>query len=126
MRLLKMVEKWTFSLIQYVQEAVSNVEKSIQDLDGSMLSTKINAPLSNEYSPKLDISPELDGADGDDYQSLIGILWWMVELGRIDICCEVSMMSSYLALPREGHLSQVLHIFAYLKKYHNSAPVFDP
>ena len=36
------------------------------------------------------------------------------------------MMSSHLALPREGHLEQVLHIFAYLKKYHNTELVYDP
>ena len=36
------------------------------------------------------------------------------------------MMSSHLALPREGHLSQVFHVFAYLKKHHNYALVFDP
>ena len=50
----------------------------------------------------------------------------MVELGRVDIYLEVSMMSSHLALPREGHLSQVLHIFAHLKKYHNTKMVYDP
>ena len=49
----------------------------------------------------------------------------MVKLGRIDICCEVSMMSSHLELPREGHLDQVFHIFAYLKNYRNYALVFD-
>ena len=27
---------------------------------------------------------------------------------------------------REGHLEQVLHIFAYLKKYHNTELVYDP
>ena len=36
------------------------------------------------------------------------------------------MMSSHLALPREGCLSQVFHIFAYLKKHHNSSLVFNP
>ena len=36
------------------------------------------------------------------------------------------MMSSHLALPREGDLEQVLHIFAYLKKYHNIELVYDP
>ena len=36
------------------------------------------------------------------------------------------MMSSHLALLREGHLSQVFHIFTYLKKHHNSALLFDP
>ena len=50
----------------------------------------------------------------------------MVEIGRIDILCEVSMMSSHLALPREVHLAQVFHIFAYLKKHHNYALVFYP
>ena len=101
MRLPNMVEAWTFSSSQYVQEAVSNVEKFLQDIDGSMLSIKINSPLSDVYIPELYISPELDGADGAYYQSLIGILWWMVDLGRIDICCEVSMMYSHLELPRE-------------------------
>jgi len=46
---------------------------------------------------------------------------------RIDITVDVSMMSSsHVALPREGHLQQVLHIFAYLKHHHNSSLVFDP
>ena len=35
------------------------------------------------------------------------------------------MMYSHLALPREGHLSQVFHIFAYLKKHHKSALLFE-
>ena len=126
MCLLNMVEAWTFSSSHYVQEAVSNVEKFLQDLDGSILSMKINDHLSNGYRPELDSSPELDGADGAYYKYLIGIIRWMVELGRIYICCEVSMMSSHLALPREGHLSQVFHVFAYLKKHHNYALVFDP
>ena len=125
-RLPNTVEAWIFSSSQYVQEAVSNVVKFLQDLYGYMLSTKINAPLSNDYRPELDSSPELDGADGAYYQSLIGIIHWMVKLGRVDICCEVSMMSSHLALPREGHLAQVFHILAYLKTHHNPSLVFDP
>ena len=36
------------------------------------------------------------------------------------------MMSSHMALPREGHLTQLFHMFAYLKKKHNSRMVFDP
>ena len=64
MRLPNMVEAWTFSSIQYFQEAVSNVEKFLQDLDGSMLSTKINTPLSNDYRSELDRYTELDEAYG--------------------------------------------------------------
>ena len=38
----------------------------------------------------------------------------------MDICVEVSMMSSHLELPRRGHLEQVLQMFGYLKKLHNA------
>ena len=40
--------------------------------------------------------------------------------------CEVSILASHVALPREGHLHQIYHIFAYLKKNHNATIVFDP
>ena len=60
------------------------------------------------------------------YMQLIGILRWMCELGRIDICTEVSMLSSYSAMPREGHLEAALHVFSYLKSKSNSRLIFDP
>ena len=50
----------------------------------------------------------------------------MCEIGRINICTEVSMLSSYSAMPRVGHFEGVLHMFAYLKQHHNSRLVFDP
>jgi hypothetical protein len=65
-------------------------------------------------------------ADASYYHTLIGVLRWIVELGRIDIDVEVSMMSSHLALPREGHLKELYHIFAYLKVRSNAEMVFDP
>ncbi|KAL7547016.1 hypothetical protein ACHAWF_010333 [Thalassiosira exigua] len=36
------------------------------------------------------------------------------------------MMSSHLAFSRLGHLDQMYHIFAYLKKQASSDMVFDP
>jgi hypothetical protein len=50
----------------------------------------------------------------------------MVELGRIDIVTEVSMLSSYLACPRKGHLENALHVMGYLQLKHNSRIIFDP
>ena len=50
----------------------------------------------------------------------------MVELGRVDMITEVSLLASHLALPREGHLEAVFHIYAYLKCKHNSRMIFDP
>ena len=55
--LLPNLEARTFSLSQYVQEVVSNVEKFYHDLDESMLSTNINAPLSNDYILELNSYP---------------------------------------------------------------------
>jgi hypothetical protein len=51
---------------------------------------------------------------------------WCVELGSIDIITEGSMLSTHLCLPREGHLEDVFHVFAYLMLHHNARVVFDP
>ena len=122
------VYAWAFSSSQYVQTAVKNVEAYLDSQDNKhwKMPSKADTPLTTTYRPELDVSRELNEVDSAYYQSLIGILRWMVELGQVDVCLEVSMMSSHLALPREGHLEQVLHIFAYLKKYHNTELVYDP
>jgi hypothetical protein len=46
-------------------------------------------------------------------------------LGRIDIYLEVMLLSSYNARPSEGHMDQVFHIFAYLKKFPKRSLLFD-
>jgi hypothetical protein len=51
---------------------------------------------------------------------------WMVELGRIDIATEVSLLSFYLAYPSKGHLETALHIMSYLSHKHNTRLIFDP
>ena len=81
--------------------------------------------MSNKYHSEIDIYPELNATDAVYYQSLIEILQWMVKLGRVDITTEVSMLLSYLALPREGHFKQLFWMFAYLEKQHNSEMFFD-
>ena len=86
---------------------------------------KAETPLKSTYRPELDISAELNPTDASYYQSLIGVLRWIVELGRVDICLEVSIMSSHIALPRIGHMEALFQIFAYLKKFHNTELVYD-
>jgi hypothetical protein len=49
-----------------------------------------------------------------------------VELGCTDIITELSMLSTYLFLPPEGHLEAFFHVFAYLGLHHNARVVFDP
>ena len=71
------------------------------------------------------MSIELRPAEATHIMSLIGMMMCMVEFGQVDICLECSMMSSCSALPREGHLHQVFHMFAYLNKYNNINMVYD-
>jgi hypothetical protein len=47
------------------------------------------------------------------YQGLVGVLWWIFDLRRIDIMVAVSLSSNLMA-SSEGHLEQFFHIFAYL------------
>jgi len=83
-------------------------------------------PLSSGCHPEVDVSAEL-GIDGlRCCQELIGVLCWAIELGRLDILPEVSLMSACLASPREGHLDQALHIFACLKQHPKRKIAFDP
>ena len=87
---------------------------------------KVNNLFESEYDPLMDLSAELGPIFLNYYQTQIGVLRWMVQLGRIGIITEVSMLASQLELPREGHLEAVFHIFVYLKGHHNAQVVFDP
>ena len=44
----------------------------------------------------------------------------------MDIITEVLLMASHMAMPCEGHLYAVLHIFGFLKIKYNSQMCFDP
>ena len=74
------------------------------------LVAKAPTPLTSGYRPDIDVTAELDAVDASYYHSMIGILRWILELGRIDITCEISMLSSHLVLPRKGNLEGVLHV----------------
>ena len=45
---------------------------------------------------------------------MIGLLSWVNEIERTDILHEVSILSQYQAVPREGHMGEILYIFAFL------------
>lgn len=64
----------------------------------------VKKKLLHGYQLEIDMSEELDHDKASYFQSLIGVLRWMVELGQVDICVEVSIMSAQLALPRQDYL----------------------
>ena len=71
---------------------------------------KVINTFESEYDPLMNSSADLGLMLMNYYQTLIGVLRWIVELGRIDIITEVSMLASQLAIPREGYLEAVFHI----------------
>ena len=120
------VECWTQSADKCARESVKNVEAALAEKGDKLPSKGCVTPLSSGCRPEVDVSAEL-GVDGlRCCQELIGVLRWAVKLGRLDILPEVSLMSAYLASPREGHLDQVLHVFAHLKQHPKRKIAFDP
>ena len=118
------LECWTMSAEKYVTASVKNVEEALAK-KGLRLPTKCYTPLATDYRPELETSAELKADGVQYYQELIGVLRWAVELGRVDILLETSLMSTHLALPRAGHLDQVYRMFGYLKLYPKRKLAFD-
>ena len=116
---------WYASSDSYCQAAIKNVEMWLEKRK-EKLPTRQACVFPSNWKPELDITPELGDDDAHYYQQQIGVLRWMVELGRVDICTEVSMLAAFSAAPRQGHLAAVLHLYGYLKKNTKSKMVFDP
>ncbi len=115
--------RWALSSVQYVKEAIRNIETYLCQHNRTLW--KASQPYPSSYHPELDITPLLDEEGINFYQSQLSILRWMVELGRLDIYINVSLLSSYLTQPRQGHLEAIYHIYGYLKAHNTSTMVFD-
>ena len=124
---------YTMSSESYVKNAVKNIKARLND-DGLKFNNKLSSlefsarqPFSSiDYRPELDTSAECDERQTNFFQNVMGVLRWLVELGRIDIAYEVSILSSYLAVPRTGHLQQALHIVKYIDIHSSNEITFDP
>ena len=116
---------WSMTSHDYIKAITDNLLQRIGKL-GLVLPTRVDTPMSSAYRPELDASAELDSDGITMYQELIGELRWAIEIGRVDILHEVSVLSAFQASPREGHLQEILHIFAYLKKNPKLTLYFDP
>ncbi len=119
---------WGMSPSKYVNQAVKNCQTHLTAKlnDKYKILTRADNPFPTNYCPDTDVTEPLDPECSSFYQHLISVMRWMVELGRVDIATEVSMLLSYLAYPREGHLEAVIHVMGYLRLKHNSQLIFDP
>ena len=115
---------WTLSSKDYVKAAIAIVAKRAEHRGQKLPSPA--TPMSSHYQPELDNSMELINQDINFFQEMIGMLRWAIELGRVDIYLEVSLLSAYQASPRQGHLEETLHIFGFLKKHPDLTLYFNP
>ena len=125
MRMPNDLDCWFMGSEEYCKTAIQNIEAWLQKRE-QRLPTKTACAFPSKWKPELDVTPELVDEDANYYQQQIGVLRWLVELGRIDIITEVSMLVAHSACPRQGHLAAVVHLFAYLKGNPRSKTVFDP
>ena len=116
--------RWALASTKYTKRAIADLEVELDKI-GKRLPTKTTTPLISGYRPELDQTQELNAERQNYYQGLVGVLRWICELGHLDILMQVSMLSRYLVAARSGHLDQLFHIFAYLKRDDASTMVFD-
>jgi hypothetical protein len=116
---------WGQSSSHYVRNAVKNLEEWMVK-EGRKLPKKAPTLMSSTYKLEVDVSPELSPEMANFYQPQVGVLRRITEMGKLDITTEVSMLAAHMAAPREGHLTAVFHVFAYLKNKHNAKLIYDP
>ena len=120
---------WAMSADSHIRKALDVVQQKMKECGVQFKPSKKTAqhPFSSQsYRVELDTSEECNENQVEFYQSLVGILRWLCEIGRVDILTETSLLYSYLSCPRMGHLHQALHVFKYLKDHNISRCVFDP
>jgi hypothetical protein len=84
---------WGLSSSKYVNEAISQLEHSLQNEQkhlGKKLKKNVKSPWPSGYEAELDSSEELNANDANFYQHLVGVLQWILELGRVDAIVNVA------------------------------------
>ena len=84
-------EEWYMSKEKYVRADVDNVEQNLAKYN-QCLTTRCKTPIMSGYRPEADISPELKAKWVTQYQDMVGVLRWKVDLGRFHILLETALM----------------------------------
>ena len=77
------------------------------------------------YRPALNVSQLLKPKEAQEYQQFVGIAHWIIELGRVDIIYEVSLLSSHMAMPLNRHMEALMVIFVHLDKANGKTIIID-
>ena len=88
---------------KYVKDAVDNVKLKLPK-SNCRLPSHCDTSMTTTYYPSEYVTKEMNAEGLQIYKELVGILLWAVEIGRVDILLEISLISYQLALPCVGYL----------------------
>ena len=111
--------RWRIGCKKYLQEAISRVETMFGHLK------KYSNPTATGDEPELDDSDLLSDDEHRKFQMLIGMLNWIVTIGRFDVAYATASLSRFTAAPRKGHLERALRVWGYLKRRSNRRIMVD-
>jgi hypothetical protein len=111
------------SSTQYTKDVIAKLESEI--FHEKFKTKRIYTPLSTGDHPELDDTPLLDPKATQQFQTLMGVANWLIQIGRIDIMNAITQLSKYQVLPRQGHLDRAKRIFGYLKGHLSTGIAFD-
>ena len=97
---------------KYIEQMLENYRRIY-----GRLPRPAHSPLVKGDHPEIDTSPLLDLEGIKIYQSLIGALQWVIQIGRFDIATAVMTLSRFRAAPRQGHMDRIHRIHGYLMKF---------
>jgi hypothetical protein len=92
--------RWYFGCKRYLTEAVTRVESMFGAL------TKNSTPLPAGDHPEMDDSELCSDDEHRKFQMLMGMLNWVVTIGRLDVAHATMSLSRFAACPRKGHLER--------------------
>jgi len=101
-----------FAPRKYIEKMLDNYKRIF-----GQMPRKAQSPLVKNDHPELDTSELLDMEEIKIYQSLIGALQWVIQIGRWDVTTAVMTLSRFRAMPRKGHLERAKRIHGYLLKF---------
>ena len=96
---------------KYIEKILDNYRRLF-----GVLPRQVTSPLTKGDHPELDTSELLDMEGIQIYQSLVGALQWVIQIGRFDVQTAVMTLSRFRAAPRKGHLDRIKRIHGYLSK----------
>ena len=111
---------WTYGCKTYATEAIAKVERMFGTI------AKETTPLpTTDCHPEMDQSPLLDLDGHRKFQMLLGMLQWLMAIGRPDLSQVVACLNRFGAAPREYHLDLAVRCFGFIKQVPNPVIAID-